>query len=83
MEKYLTPINPPFSWSFRQITKLRFEAPVRAEHDKALCLLTPVAAQHLLYCSSQVVIAKPREHAAKPGKRQLVRFQNPCCVAWK
>src|SRR5579864_5504062 len=55
--------------SFRRITKLGSEPPMRPEHDKALRLLAPVAAQHLLYCSSQVVVAKTREYAAKPGKR--------------
>src|SRR5690349_9400931 len=36
--------------SFRRITKLGFESPMRPEHDKARRLLAPVTAQHLLYC---------------------------------
>src|SRR5450759_3357025 len=59
----------------RRITELCLKAPVRADGDQTLRLLSLMAAQNLLHRALQVVVAQAAEYATEIVKCQLVRFQ--------
>jgi len=48
---------------------------LRAESDEPCRLLSLLSAQDLLYCSAQIVVPDPLKDPTKPGKGQLVSFQ--------
>src|ERR1022692_5150802 len=61
--------------AFAGRAKLSLILPVRTEGNEAGRQLPLIAAQDLLYCTRQVVVAKPAENAAEVMERQLVCFQ--------
>src|ERR1035437_6326900 len=67
--------HPALLVAFAGRAELSLILPVRTEGDEASRQLPLIAAQDHLYCTRQVVVAKPTENAAEVMERQLVRFQ--------
>src|ERR1035437_2398524 len=67
--------HPALLVAFAGRAEIGLILPVRTEGDEAGRQLPLIAAQDLLYCTRQVVVAKPAENAAEVMERQLVCFQ--------
>src|SRR5208282_713931 len=67
--------HPTLFVASARIAEIAFEAPVGTKRNQPTGLFPLIAAQDLLHCALQVVVAQSAEDTAKIAKRQLMRLQ--------